>query len=156
MPASRTRAVVAVFALVDRHRQPLAQGHLGLGVVGVREPGAGIVHDPRVVWNTRDIVARDGGRAIQSKTGHAFVKAVMRETGLLGEVLKLSDFEQLEQTGYLDQLYKRLKRFESQEDDRSLKYFLEEFEHERLAGEAGGLPARPGRPGRRARPPPRR
>ncbi|PWJ12910.1 phosphomannomutase [Jannaschia seohaensis] len=46
-----------------------------------REPGAGIVHDPRVVWNTQDIVARDGGRAIQSKTGHAFVKAVMRESG---------------------------------------------------------------------------
>ncbi|TFL17106.1 phosphomannomutase [Jannaschia formosa] len=46
-----------------------------------REPGAGIVHDPRVVWNTQDIVASQGGRAIQSRTGHAFVKAVMRETG---------------------------------------------------------------------------
>jgi phosphomannomutase len=46
-----------------------------------REPGAAIVHDPRVVWNTRDVVARRGGRAVQARTGHAFVKAVMRESG---------------------------------------------------------------------------
>lgn len=49
----------------------------------VREPGAGIVHDPRVVWNTQDVVARGGGRAIQSRTGHAFVKAAMRESGAI-------------------------------------------------------------------------
>ena len=46
-----------------------------------REPGARIVHDPRVVWNTQDIVARDGGTAIQSRTGHAFLKAALREHG---------------------------------------------------------------------------
>ncbi|MGH1368395.1 MAG: phosphomannomutase [Maritimibacter sp.] len=46
-----------------------------------QNPGASIVHDPRVVWNTKDIVARLGGRAIESRTGHAFVKAVMRDTG---------------------------------------------------------------------------
>ncbi|MGB3406293.1 MAG: phosphomannomutase [Jannaschia sp.] len=46
-----------------------------------QESGAGIVHDPRVIWNTQAIVARDGGRAIQSRTGHAFMKAVMRESG---------------------------------------------------------------------------
>ena len=46
-----------------------------------REPGAAIVHDPRIVWNTQDIVSRDGGRAVQARTGHAFLKAVMRETG---------------------------------------------------------------------------
>lgn len=43
------------------------------------EPGARIVHDPRVIWNTRDIVARRGGTPIQSRTGHAFVKAALRE-----------------------------------------------------------------------------
>ncbi|GGD30150.1 phosphomannomutase [Sinisalibacter lacisalsi] len=47
----------------------------------VKEPGAKIVHDPRVVWNTQEIVARLGGEAVQSRTGHAFVKQVMRETG---------------------------------------------------------------------------
>ncbi|WP_371158173.1 phosphomannomutase [Jannaschia sp. 2305UL9-9] len=46
-----------------------------------RDPGAAIVYDPRVVWNTRDIVAAGGGRAVQARTGHAFMKAVMRETG---------------------------------------------------------------------------
>ncbi|PZO66526.1 MAG: phosphomannomutase [Paracoccus denitrificans] len=43
------------------------------------EPGARIVHDPRVIWNTRDIVTRHGGTPIQSRTGHAFVKAALRE-----------------------------------------------------------------------------
>lgn len=44
-----------------------------------KEPGAKIVHDPRVVWNTRDVVAARGGTAIQSRTGHAFVKQAMRD-----------------------------------------------------------------------------
>jgi phosphomannomutase len=44
-----------------------------------RDPGAGIVHDPRLVWNTVDIVEEMGGRAIQSKCGHAFIKEVMRD-----------------------------------------------------------------------------
>ncbi|SDK62763.1 phosphomannomutase [Paracoccus chinensis] len=46
-----------------------------------RHPGARIVHDPRVVLNTRDIIARAGGEAVQSRTGHAFVKQAMRESG---------------------------------------------------------------------------
>ena len=37
-----------------------------------------IVHDPRVIWNTQDIVAQKGGVAVQSKTGHAFIKQTMR------------------------------------------------------------------------------
>lgn len=45
-----------------------------------KEPGARIVHDPRVIWNTQDIVASAGGRAVQSRTGHAFVKQAMRDT----------------------------------------------------------------------------
>ena len=44
-----------------------------------KEPGAKIVHDPRVVWNTKDIVQFNAGFAVQSKTGHAFIKQVMRE-----------------------------------------------------------------------------
>ena len=46
-----------------------------------REPGARIVHDPRVVWNTRDVIAEAGGEAVQSRTGHAFVKQTMRAAG---------------------------------------------------------------------------
>jgi phosphomannomutase len=43
-----------------------------------KEAGAKIVHDPRVIWNTQDIVAHKGGIAVQSKTGHAFIKQTMR------------------------------------------------------------------------------
>jgi len=37
-----------------------------------------IIHDPRLTWNTIDIVEQGGGKAIQSKTGHAFIKERMR------------------------------------------------------------------------------
>lgn len=43
-----------------------------------KEPGAVIVHDPRVVWNTQDILARAGGRAVMAPTGHTYLKAAMR------------------------------------------------------------------------------
>jgi phosphomannomutase len=44
-----------------------------------QEPGARIVHDPRLTWNTLDIVARHGGKAVLCKSGHAFIKQKMRE-----------------------------------------------------------------------------
>jgi phosphomannomutase len=43
-----------------------------------RQGPARIVHDPRLVWNTTDIVEAHGGEAVQSKTGHAFIKERMR------------------------------------------------------------------------------
>jgi Phosphomannomutase len=43
-----------------------------------KEQGAKSVHDPRVIWNTQDIVNQKGGVAVQSKTGHAFIKQTMR------------------------------------------------------------------------------
>jgi phosphomannomutase/phosphoglucomutase len=43
-----------------------------------RHPGAKIIHDPRLIWNTREMVGRAGGIPIQSKTGHAFIKERMR------------------------------------------------------------------------------
>lgn len=63
------------------------QGHFidGEYVVGLlaevflaHEPGGRIIHDPRVIWATRDAVARAGGRAVQARTGHAYMKAAMR------------------------------------------------------------------------------
>ena len=44
-----------------------------------QEPGARIVHDPRLTWNTLDIVRRHGGTPVLCKSGHAFIKAKMRE-----------------------------------------------------------------------------
>lgn len=43
-----------------------------------RSPGAAIVYDPRLTWNTIEIVERAGGRPVQCKSGHAFMKDVMR------------------------------------------------------------------------------
>ncbi|MFL0804699.1 MAG: phosphomannomutase [Agarilytica sp.] len=44
-----------------------------------KAPGEKIVHDPRLTWNTVDQVNAAGGEPVQSKTGHAFIKAAMRE-----------------------------------------------------------------------------
>jgi phosphomannomutase len=44
-----------------------------------KQPGARIVYDPRVTWNTIDIVKRLGGVPVMSKSGHAFIKQKMRE-----------------------------------------------------------------------------
>ncbi len=43
-----------------------------------KEPGAKIVHDSRVIWNTIDVVKKFGGEPLSSKTGHAFLKSTMR------------------------------------------------------------------------------
>jgi phosphomannomutase len=43
------------------------------------DPHAKIIHDPRLVWNTRELVLRAGGIPVMSKTGHAFIKERMRE-----------------------------------------------------------------------------
>jgi phosphomannomutase len=43
-----------------------------------KEPGAKIIHDPRLTWNTIDIVKKAGGHPVMSKTGHAFIKERMR------------------------------------------------------------------------------
>ena len=44
-----------------------------------KQPGAKIIHDPRLTWNTVDIVTRSGGQPVMSKTGHAFIKERMRQ-----------------------------------------------------------------------------
>ena len=50
-----------------------------------RHPGEKIIHDPRLTWNTIDVVTRAGGIPVQSKTGHAFIKERMRaENALYG------------------------------------------------------------------------
>lgn len=44
-----------------------------------QQPGAKIVHDPRLIWNTLAVVESLNGEAIQSKSGHAFIKEAMRQ-----------------------------------------------------------------------------
>ncbi len=44
----------------------------------IRHPQAKIIHDPRLTWNTIDLVEQAGGTPVMSKTGHAFIKERMR------------------------------------------------------------------------------
>lgn len=44
-----------------------------------KSPGGKVVHDPRLTWNTLEIVADAGGTAVQSKSGHSFIKEKMRD-----------------------------------------------------------------------------
>ncbi|MFL6601430.1 MAG: phosphomannomutase [Steroidobacteraceae bacterium] len=66
----------------DEHGQ-FIEGYYLVGLLAEvflkREPGARIVHDPRLTWNTQDIVRRHGGVPVLCKSGHAFIKQKMRE-----------------------------------------------------------------------------
>jgi phosphomannomutase len=53
----------------------LAAAHLAA------DPGAAIIHDPRVIWAVQDAVQRGGGRSVLAPTGHIFLKAAMRREG---------------------------------------------------------------------------
>ena len=59
------------------------EGYYLVGLLGQsfcwKYPGAGIIHDPRLTWNTIDMVTKAGGRPILSKAGHAFIKEAMRK-----------------------------------------------------------------------------
>jgi len=67
--------------LFDEHGE-FVEGYYIVGLLAeaflAKNPGAAIIHDPRLTWNTADIVIKSGGRAVMSKTGHAFIKERMR------------------------------------------------------------------------------
>jgi len=44
-----------------------------------KKPGQKIVHDPRLIWNTVEMVRQAGGFPVMSKAGHAFIKERMRQ-----------------------------------------------------------------------------
>jgi phosphomannomutase len=44
-----------------------------------KEPGAPIVHEPRVIWATQAMVEEAGGQSVLCRTGHAHLKAALRE-----------------------------------------------------------------------------
>ena len=63
------------------------EGYYIVGLIAAKllemNPGEAIVHDPRLTWNTLDQVAAAGGRAVESKSGHSFMKQVMRDNDAL-------------------------------------------------------------------------
>lgn len=48
-----------------------------------QEPGGTIIYDPRLIWNTEEIVNRAGGHPVESRGGHAFMKATLRKVGAI-------------------------------------------------------------------------
>ncbi len=66
-----------------------------------RFPGSRILHDPRLTWNTLEIVRECGGQPVQSKTGHAFIKERMRaEDAVYGG--EMSAHHYFREFGYCD------------------------------------------------------
>lgn len=65
------------------HRGAFIDGEYVVGLLAeaflTKEPGVTIIHDPRIIWNTQDLVANEGGRAVQSRCGHSFIKKAMRD-----------------------------------------------------------------------------
>ncbi|MFO1389012.1 phosphomannomutase CpsG [Cellvibrio sp.] len=63
-------------------RGQFTEGYYIVGLLAesflLKNPGSKVIHDPRLTWNTQDIVQQTKGVAIQSKTGHAFIKERMR------------------------------------------------------------------------------
>lgn len=63
-------------------RGEFVEGYYLVGLLAqhalLRHPGANIVHDPRLVWNTVEMVIEAGGVPVLCKSGHAFIKEKMR------------------------------------------------------------------------------
>ena len=97
-----------------------------------RSPGEGIVHDPRLTWNTTDVVSAAGGRAIMSKAGHAFIKEKMREEDAIygGEMsahhyfrdFAYCDSGMIPWLLVIDLMSKKQKRLSELVDERMLMY----------------------------------
>jgi phosphomannomutase len=68
--------------LFDEHGE-FIEGYYIVGLLAAAllkgHPGGNVVHDPRLTWNTIEIVEAAGGTAVLSKSGHAFIKQRMRE-----------------------------------------------------------------------------
>ncbi|NKI73891.1 phosphomannomutase CpsG [Dickeya sp. CFBP 2040] len=65
------------------HQGRFIEGYYIVGLLAEsflnKAPGSTIIHDPRLTWNTVDIVIGKGGNPVMSKTGHAFIKERMRK-----------------------------------------------------------------------------
>ncbi len=74
-----------------------AEGYYMVGLLAGHflksHPGEVIVHDPRLYWNTQKICAALGGKAVESKGGHAFMKETMRRVnGIYGAEMSAHHF----------------------------------------------------------------
>lgn len=90
--------------LFDEHGE-FIEGYYIVGLLAeaflASHPGEKIIHDPRLTWNTIDVVKQAGGVPVQSKTGHAFIKERMRlENAIYGG--EMSAHHYFRDFGYCD------------------------------------------------------
>jgi len=91
------------FLFDDRGRY--IEGYYIVGLLAAQllrqNPGERIVYDPRLTWNTIDLVSQGGGEPVQSKSGHAFMKETMRAVnGIYGG--EMSAHHYFRDFGYCD------------------------------------------------------
>lgn len=69
------------------HTGRFIEGYYLVGLLAAQllasHPGEKIVHDPRLYWNTAELVGQAGGVPVRAKTGHAFIKERMRKENAL-------------------------------------------------------------------------
>lgn len=87
-----------------------------------------------LVKTIQDLQTMAGERS----ASEVFVETVKR-TGILGRIRLLPEIDQQREFDLLNQLYKRMTRFEKVTDDKSLRSFLDELRYERDSGEEGPL-----------------
>lgn len=79
------------------HEGRFVEGYYMVGLLAgyflEKYPGETVVHDPRCFWNTEEIAEKLGGRAVESKGGHAFMKETLRRVrGVYGAEMSAHHF----------------------------------------------------------------
>ena len=92
----------------------------------------------RTLYNLQEQIRAFQKEARTKKVSELFV-SIVKESGYLEWLNNLDERSKLESFGYLQQMYERLKSFERRHEHPVLHHFLEEFAHERDAGEEGSL-----------------
>ena len=87
------------------HNGRMIEGYYIVGLLGVQllqqNPGESIVYDPRLTWNTIELISASGGKPVLSKSGHAFIKETMRRVnGVYGG--EMSAHHYFRDFGYCD------------------------------------------------------
>jgi len=87
------------------HNGRYIEGYYIVGLLGAQllqqNPGERIVYDPRLTWNTIELVSQNNGEPVQSKSGHAFIKETMRKVnGIYGG--EMSAHHYFRDFGYCD------------------------------------------------------
>lgn len=87
------------------HNGRYIEGYYIVGLLGAqllrKNPGKRIVYDPRLTWNTIELVSQNNGEPVQSKSGHSFIKETMRNVnGIYGG--EMSAHHYFREFGYCD------------------------------------------------------